>query len=110
MAKIARPDELDFDLVSRSLGSSADPDKRAREVQESFAADINDLYDEVLKTLTTDAQRAILDREIQRYKALFIRKYSAFLRSKSSTLGPLFAEWRVPARASIRVPTDDHHQ
>src|SRR3989442_404466 len=53
---IARPEDLDFDLACRAYGNTSfTPEKRARQDQESYAADVNGLHAELQKLAATEA-------------------------------------------------------
>jgi len=70
MDPIAQPEELRFDLARRAHeGTSFVPEQRARQAQQAYADAVNGLYAELLEQATTDEQKAVLDTEMQRYKA-----------------------------------------
>jgi|SRR5579871_4019076 len=125
---IARPEELDYTLACAAYSNTSHtPERRARLEQEGFANDVNGFYGEMAALCTNEAQRAILDAEILRYKANYLKLYRAYLHSHSRVAssfitGPAnfpvarnekrsrwadnklaeFTAWRTRARSAIR--------
>jgi hypothetical protein len=91
-AVIATPDELSGTLAcSAYAGTSFTPEKRGRRTQEGFAEEVNGFYAEMLALCTNDAQRELLSAEILRYKANYLRHYTAYLSSSSRCVSSFIA-------------------
>ncbi len=85
-APVARPEEMNRQRAENAYRwNSMTPEKRAQEDQESFARAVNDLYAKMLPLAETETQKAILEREIRRYKQGYLDKYGAVLDARSKT-------------------------
>jgi len=128
MDPIAHPEELRFDLARRAHeGTSFVPEQRARQAQQAYADAVNGLYAELLEQATTDEQKAVLDTEMQRYKAGYLQRYAEYLQAHARVISPMitgpanfpvarnekrsrwadtkltaFVEWDHKARAAIK--------
>ena len=130
---IAKPEELSYRLAySAYANSSHYPEKGAEREQKDFANHINGVYSELLSLCTNEAQRTLLETEIQLYKTNYLSKYGAVLQANSRTAssfitGPAnfptranqkkldtahrrleeFLEWEKKAQASMRKKIAD---
>lgn len=84
LPQIARPEELDYTLTCAAYSNTSHtPERRAQSDQKAFAEDVNGFYADMVKRCTNEAQRAILDAEILRYKENYLKLYRAYLHSHS---------------------------
>jgi hypothetical protein len=81
---IANPDDLNYQLACDSYrNTSFHPEERAKRDQQSYAADVNGFYAEMLELVKTDQQKAILTEEIERYRQGYLQRFTAYLASHS---------------------------
>jgi hypothetical protein len=86
------PDDMNYQRAVRAhSGMSFSPEKRAREDQQAYVQDVQSLYDEMLPLATTDAQRAILTAEVERYRQGYLERAIAVQESRSRIMSPMIA-------------------
>lgn len=91
-APFATPDELSYDLARRAHnGTSFVPEKRAKQEQEGYAAAANAFHEEASALAHTPEQQAILADELARYKANYLKHYTAYLASHSNVVSTMIA-------------------
>ena len=82
-------------LISKSLADSShrhtsfDPEKRAEQEIQGFVDHIQNVYDSMQKYAKTDAQKELLDTEMERYQAGYATKYNADLAAKGRTFSSM---------------------
>jgi hypothetical protein len=129
----ATPEQLPFNLACNAHeGISFDPEKRARQCQAEYAADVQSLYDRLAQICRTEEQLQVLRAEVERYRVNYLSRYSKVLHSRSRCLswmitGPSnfptrrnqkrmdvehrrtgeFLEWRDRARAAVARAVSD---
>lgn len=70
-------------LADRSHAfTSFDPETRARQEIDGFAAEVQAVYEEVSRYARSEAQKAFLAEEIQRFQSGYAAKYNAHLAAK----------------------------
>ena len=69
--------------------TSWDPEKRSAQEIQGFVDHIKDVYDSMQKYAKTDAQKELLDTEMERYQAGYATKYNADLAAKGRTFSSM---------------------
>ena len=89
---IAKPEDLDYQLAyDAHRGTSHVPEDRAVNEQAGYAEAVNRVYAELSAIAETDTQRAILDDEIQRFRAGYLSRKIRLLSAKGRCVTSMIA-------------------
>lgn len=72
-------------------GTSFDPEKRAEQAISGFAQEVQAVYERLKPHATTDTQKALLIREMERFQASYAQKYNELLYSHAGIVSPMIA-------------------
>ncbi len=86
----ANPNLVNKELADRSHAhTSFSPEKRAEQEIQGFADHVQNVYEELKKHAKTEAQKAFLISEMQRYQSGYATKYNAELAAKGRTFSSM---------------------
>lgn len=89
---IVSPDDIDYQRAYNGYANvSFSPEVRAKSVQTDYVNDVLGLHADMLKLCASDAQRAILAEEIERYRLGYIQRIYAVLDAKSRVVSTMIA-------------------
>lgn len=87
---IAQPEDLHRDLLAEAYyANTMHLAERIQQEQQGYAEHVQSVYATMLELCTSDAQRALLAEEMERYRTGYLAKYSAVLRAMSRTASPM---------------------
>lgn len=87
VTEIVSRDDIPFETAKRAYDAiSFDPDKRARQEQDSYVASMEEIYDEASKYAITPEQKTLLNGLFEQYKKDYLNKYMPILAAKSRTM------------------------
>ena len=83
-AHFTDPSKLNHAVAFRAYrGSSLDPAKLARDAQDTFAREVNELHDELMAAATTDAERKAVTEQMERYEKNYLFNITAYLKARA---------------------------
>lgn len=92
MAHSAKPSDVSCQLAyDAHRGTSFVPEKRALQEQAGYVDHIQAVHDNAERLAATDAQRAILDAEVERYRVGYLRRLTALLSAESRIVSSMIA-------------------
>ncbi len=82
-------------LINKQLADAShrhtswDPEKRSEQEIQGFVDHVQNVYDSMQKYAKSDAEKAFLDSEMERYQAGYAQKYNADLAAKGVTFSSM---------------------
>lgn len=87
-----KPEDINYKLAYDAYrGTSFEPEKRAKQVQQSYVEDMNSFKDELYKIAQSEKQKKVADEQLIKYKEGYIKHENAWLSAKSRTLSTMIA-------------------
>lgn len=86
----ASPDDISQEVAERAfLNTSFDPEKRGETARKDYAYNVNNLYAELLPLAKSDAQKDILNVQIERFKNSYRDAFLAYLNSHARVISSM---------------------
>ncbi len=83
---------IDKSLAEHShKGTSWDPEKRAEQEISSFVQSVQGMYDRLARSAKSEAQKAFLAQEMERFQAGYAHKYNEYLAAKGRCFSAMIA-------------------
>lgn len=102
--------DISYNLAyAAHYSTSFSPEKRATQDQANYFEHMQNLADELTPFATTDAQKATLEAELERYRTKYIQLYSAKLRAQSRTMSAMITgPSNFPVRRNQKALNVEH--
>lgn len=107
-----KPDELSYQLGYDAYRNvSFDPEKRAKQHQESFAKELNEYAEMFEAEIKSDEQKDIAIAEFSRFKQGYKDKYIAWLRAKSKCISSMITGGsNFPVKRAEKANQAEHNR
>ena len=106
------PKELDYELARRAhMGTSFDPEKRAKSHQAEFANSLNAYAEDFEDLAKTDEQKELIKAEFARFKEGYKSKYTAWLHAKSRCISSMITGGsNFPVKRAEKANQSEHNR
>jgi hypothetical protein len=82
--------DIDFSFACEAhRWNSMDPERRARQCQDAYIADMQRAWDAIMAIAETDEQRAAAEAEFARYRNGYLQRFCDVLSARSRTANPM---------------------